>query len=53
MPTSSVIPAPFGQINGAASLGLVGNTLYVVNNFADTITAYDATTEEHAIGSRP
>jgi len=34
----------FGQINGAANLGLVGNTLYVVNNFADTVTTYDATT---------
>jgi hypothetical protein len=33
----------FGQINGAAGLGLVGNTLYVANSFADTISTYDAT----------
>jgi PKD repeat protein/glutamine cyclotransferase len=34
----------FGQINGAANLGLVGTTLYVANNFVDTISTYDATT---------
>ena len=33
----------FGQINGGANLGLVGNTLYVANSFANTISTYDAT----------
>jgi hypothetical protein len=31
----------FGEINGGAGLALSGTTLYVANNFANTITAYD------------
>lgn len=50
-PTSGVLITPnfinnsaglFGQINGGASLGLVGNTLYVANSFANTISTYNA-----------
>src|SRR5580693_6975323 len=49
-PTSGVLITPnfinnsaglFGQINGGASLGLVGNTLYVANSFANTISTYN------------